>query len=74
MVQYQSLDQGLNSNCSVGHIRTFKVTRGPHYDADTTVGVPELTRNSFYILFPANGIMKYKQIIYGRLYVSVNQF
>ena len=30
----------------VGHIKTFKVTRGPHFDADATMAVPELTRNS----------------------------
>jgi len=40
-----------NSNCSVGHMRTYKVTRGPHYKAEATVEVPELTRNSFFILF-----------------------
>jgi len=32
-------------------MRTYKVTRGPHYDAATAVAVPELTRNSFYIYF-----------------------
>ena len=36
--------------------------QGPHYDADATM-VPDLTRNSFYILFPAKGIMSYRQII-----------
>jgi len=36
-----------NANCSVGHMKTLKVTRGPHYDADTAMVVPELTRNSF---------------------------
>jgi len=30
-----------------------------------------LTTNSFYILFPARGIMSYKQIISGRLYVRL---
>jgi len=30
-----------NSNCSVGQIRTYKVTRGPHYDADATMAVPQ---------------------------------
>jgi len=28
-----------NSNCSEGQM--IKVTRGPHYDADETVAVPE---------------------------------
>jgi len=42
-----------NSNCSLGQIKTCKVTRGPHHDADATIAVPELTRNRFYILFPA---------------------
>jgi len=35
-----------NWNCSVGHIKTFKVTRGPHFDADATMAVPDFTRNS----------------------------
>ena len=45
-----------------------------HYDADETIAVPELTKNSFYILFPAKGIMNYRQIISSRLYVRINQF
>jgi len=31
-----------NSNCSVVHVRTYKVTRGLHYDVDATAAVPEL--------------------------------
>jgi len=31
-----------------------------------------LTRNSFYILFPAKGIVSYRQIISSRLYVRLN--
>jgi len=38
-----------NSNCSVGHIRTYKETCGPHYNADATTTVCELTRKSFCI-------------------------
>jgi len=30
-----------------------------------------LTRNSFYILFPAKGIVSYRQIISNRLYVRL---
>jgi len=30
-----------NSNCSKGQMRTYKVTRGPHYDADETLLVQE---------------------------------
>jgi len=30
-----------NSNFSVGQKRTYKVTRGPHYDADETMALPE---------------------------------
>jgi len=56
-----------NSNCFVGHMRTYKVTCGPHYDADTAVAVPELTSNSFYILFPAKGVINFRQIISSRL-------
>jgi len=29
-----------NSNCSEGQMKTYKVTRGPHYDADATLAVP----------------------------------
>jgi len=46
-----------NSNFSGGQTRTYKVTRGPHYEADATMAVHELTRNSFYILFLAKDIM-----------------
>jgi len=31
------------SNWSVGHMRAYEVTRGPHYDADATMAVPKLT-------------------------------
>jgi len=54
-------------------MRSYKVTRGPHYDADAIVAVPELTRNSFYILFPAKGTLNYRPIISSRLYVPINQ-
>jgi len=37
---------------------TYKVTRGPHYDADATIAVLEL---KFYILSPAKGIMNYNK-------------
>jgi len=30
-----------NSSCSEGQIRSYKVTRGPHYDADATMAVPQ---------------------------------
>ena len=30
---------------------------GWYYDAKATMAVPELTRNSFYILFPEQGII-----------------
>ena len=64
----------LNSNCSIGHMSTCKVIRGRHYDADATMAVPELTTNRFYIIFPVNDIMNYRQIISSRLYVRINQF
>jgi len=38
-----------NSICSVGHMRTYKAIRGPHYDADATTAVPELARKSYCI-------------------------
>ena len=59
-----------NSNCSVGHIRTYKVTRGPHYDADATIAVHELN----FTFISCESIMNYRQIIYSRLYVRINQF
>jgi len=55
-----------NSNWSVGQMGTYKAIRGPHYDAEATIVVPECTRNSFYILFPAKRVMKYRQIISSR--------
>jgi len=63
-----------NSNCFVSHMRAYEVTHGPHYDADATIEVPKLTRNSFYILFPAEGIMNYRKINSGHLYAGINQF
>jgi len=53
-------------------MRACEVTCGPHYDADATIEVPKLTRNSFYILFPAEGIMNYRKINYGCLCVGIN--
>jgi len=38
-------------------MRTYKETCGPHYDADATIAVPEVTGNIFYILLPAKGVM-----------------
>jgi len=46
---------------------TYKVTCGTHYDADTTMAVPELATNSFYILLPVKGIMNYRQIVFSHL-------
>jgi len=63
-----------NSNYSVGQIGTYKVTCGPHCDADATMAASEFTRNSFYILFPAKDIMNYRQVISSWLYVRINQF
>jgi len=49
-------------------------TRGPYYEADATMAVPELYyRNSFNILFPAKGIVNYRQIIPNRLYVRLKE-
>jgi len=36
--------------------------------------IPELSKNSFYILVSAKGIMNYRRIISSRLYVRINQF
>jgi len=30
-----------NSICSVGQMRTYKVTRGPHYDTNATMALPQ---------------------------------
>jgi len=60
-----------NLNVSVGQTRTYKVTRGPHSDADATMAVPELTRNSFYILFPVKSIVSYRQIFSIRVCVRI---
>jgi len=53
---------------------SYKVTRGPHYDADATMTVPELTRNSFYILFIVKRVRNCRQIICSRHYVSIHLF
>ena len=53
---------------------TYKVARGPHYDAEAAMAVPECTRNSFYILFPAKGVMNYRQIFVAVTHVRINQF
>jgi len=37
-----------NANYSVGHMRTYKVTQGSHYDADATIAVPELNLDRIY--------------------------
>jgi len=55
-------------------MRTYEVARGPHYDADAIIEIPKLTRNSFYILFPVEGIINYRKINSGHLYVGINQF
>jgi len=60
-----------NSNCSVGQIRTYKVTQGTHYDVTQQWRYLIFTRNSFYILFPAKGMVSYRQIISSRLYVRL---
>jgi len=44
-------------------MRTDKVTRGPHYDAGAPMVVLYLkfTKTSFDILFPAKGVVSYRQ-------------
>jgi len=51
-------------------MRTSKATRGQHH-ADEKMAVLNLTRNRFYILFPAKGIVSYKKIISSLLYVRL---
>jgi len=50
---------------------TYKVTQGPHYDADMTMVVPEPYSKQFSYLFLAKGIMSYRQIISNSIYVSL---
>jgi len=58
-----------NSNWSDGQMRTYEVTRGPHYNAYVTMTVYlSLTRNSFCISFRAKCVI-YRQNISSRLYV-----
>jgi len=38
-----------NLNCYEGQMRTYKVTCGPHYDADATMAVPEPYWKQFYM-------------------------
>jgi len=60
-----------NSNCSDGQMRTYKVTRGSHYDADTTMAVPEPQSKQLLHLISCKGLMSYMQIISSRLYVCL---
>jgi len=63
-----SLRQGSRTQIAPwAKMKTYKATQGPHYDGDPKIAVSECTRNSFYILFPAKGIMNYRQIISSRL-------
>jgi len=70
-IPYMTRSQTHISPC-VGHMRTYKISRGPHYDAYATIAVLEPTRNSFYTLFPAKGFINYSQSISSRLYVRIN--
>jgi len=63
-----------NSTCSLDHMKTYKVTCGPHYNADATTAVFELTKRAFASLFPVKGIMNCRQIISSRLYLRINHF
>jgi len=36
-----TVTQGSHSNGSEGQMRTNKVTRGPHYDVDATMVIPD---------------------------------
>jgi len=55
-----------NSNCSVGHMRTHKVTCGAHYDADATIAVPELNFTPYFL-------RKVSRII-GKSFLAVSTF
>ena len=46
-----------NSNCSVGHMKAFKVTRGPHYNADAITADLNLLETAIASLFPEKDIM-----------------
>ena len=43
-------------------MRTYEATQGSHYD---------ITRNSFFILFPAKCIVSNREIIFSLLYVRL---
>jgi len=64
-----------NSNFSEGQMRSYKVTRGPHYDADATVVASDLnfTRNYLYILFLSNCIVSHRELISSLLYARIKQ-
>ena len=58
-----------NSKFSWGQV---SITRGLHYEADATMTVPEphyLLETTLTSLFPAKGIVDYRQIVSNRLYV-----
>ena len=58
-----------NSNFSVGQMKTCKVSRGPHYDADEIIAVPELTKTAFTSCF----LRKVSWII-GKSFLTVSTF
>jgi len=53
---------------------SYKVTRGPHHDLTQQWRYLNLSKNSFYILFPAKGIVSSGQIISSRLKFVTNLF
>ena len=56
------LNQGFQTHCFEGQMKVYKVTRGPHYDAEETMAVPEPHQQLLH-LTPAKDNVSYRQII-----------
>ena len=73
-LHFNGVNQGVsNSNCSESQIRTYKVTRGPHYDDDATMVVSELERKKLLHLFPAKSVVSNRQIVSSSHYVHLKE-
>jgi len=70
---YSSTPGFLNSDCSEGQMKTYKVTRGRITTLTQQWRYLNHCRNSFYILCPAKGIVSYRQIISSRPYVRLKR-
>jgi len=65
---FRGLKRKLPRGPNEGLLSNSRAAFWPHFDVDPTMAVLELYQKPFYILFPAKGIMSYRQIISSGLY------